>query len=146
MGREVTPRFDRRRSTPAGAAALRTVVIDDSRPLRALARAHLEVDGGFVVVGEGSDGASGIEAVRRHRPAVVLLDIRMPGMDGFAALPRIRELVPAAYIVVHSSLDPSEAAGRAHAMGADAYLMKDACAALPDRLRSLLAPLQRRSA
>jgi DNA-binding NarL/FixJ family response regulator len=59
------------------------LIVDDHADFRAGARALLEVDG-FEVLGEAADGESALEATRRLRPQVVLLDIQLPGMDGFA--------------------------------------------------------------
>src|SRR5918995_903938 len=61
---------------------------DDHPDFRAGARALLEADG-FDVVGEAADGESALEATRRLRPRVVLLDIQLPGMDGFHVAERL---------------------------------------------------------
>ena len=68
---------------------VRTVlIVDDHADFRAGARALLEVDG-FQVVGEAADGDAALEAARRLRPQVVLLDIQLPGIDGFAVAERL---------------------------------------------------------
>jgi DNA-binding NarL/FixJ family response regulator len=59
------------------------LIVDDHPSFRATARAILEADG-FEVVGEAEDGTSALEAVQRLRPDVVLLDVQLPDMDGFA--------------------------------------------------------------
>jgi DNA-binding NarL/FixJ family response regulator len=64
------------------------LIVDDHADFRAGARALLEVDG-FRVLGEAADGESALEAARRLRPQVVLLDIQLPGMDGFAVADRL---------------------------------------------------------
>ena len=64
------------------------LIVDDHADFRAGARALLEVDG-FRVLGEAEDGESSLEAARRLRPQVVLLDIQLPGMDGFAVADRL---------------------------------------------------------
>jgi DNA-binding NarL/FixJ family response regulator len=64
------------------------LIVDDHEDFRAGARALLEVDG-FRVLGEAADGESALEAARRLRPEVVLLDIQLPGMDGFAVADRL---------------------------------------------------------
>ena len=58
------------------------LIVDDHPSFRAIARVLLESDG-FDVVGEAQDGAEAIEAARRLRPEVVLLDVQLPDMDGF---------------------------------------------------------------
>jgi DNA-binding NarL/FixJ family response regulator len=81
----------------------RTVlIVDDHAPFRTAARALLEA-GGFDVVGEAGDGRAAIEAVGALRPEVVLLDVRLPDIDGFAVAERLAEegLTPA--IVLTSS-------------------------------------------
>jgi CheY-like chemotaxis protein len=67
---------------------LSLLIVDDHADFRAGARALLEVDG-FRVLGEAADGESALEAARRLRPQVVLLDIQLPGMDGFAVADRL---------------------------------------------------------
>ena len=64
------------------------LIVDDHADFRAGARALLEVDG-FEVLGEAGDGVSALEAARRLRPQVVLLDVQLPGMDGFAVADRL---------------------------------------------------------
>lgn len=59
------------------------LIVDDHAGFRAAVRAFLE-DGGFEVVGEASDGRSAIDAIRRLRPEIVLLDVKLPDRDGFA--------------------------------------------------------------
>jgi DNA-binding NarL/FixJ family response regulator len=67
----------------------RTVlIVDDHDEFRAAARALLEAEG-FAVVGEAADGAGAIEAVAALRPAVVLLDVQLPGLDGIAVAERV---------------------------------------------------------
>ena len=64
------------------------VIVDDHAPFRAQARELLEAEG-FVVAGEAPDGATALESVRRIRPDVVLLDVQLPGLDGFAVAERL---------------------------------------------------------
>ena len=111
-------------SVPAArTAAVRVVIVDDTQDLRELLTLAL-TRGGMDVVGEAGDGLAGIEAVRLERPDVVLLDLSMPVMDGLEALPSIRDLVPAAKIIVLSGFGAGQMSRRALAMGADGYLQK----------------------
>ena len=81
----------------------RTVLIVDDHPaFRRRARELLEEDG-FEVVGEAQDGESAVEASSRLRPDVVLLDIQLPGLDGFAAAERIVAQGTSASVVLISS-------------------------------------------
>ena len=76
------------------------LIVDDHAAFRAAARALLQ-DCGFVVVGEAADGATGIAAANELRPDIVLLDIQLPDLDGFAVAERLREGGPS--IVLTSS-------------------------------------------
>jgi DNA-binding NarL/FixJ family response regulator len=81
----------------------RTVLIVDDHPgFRSAARALLEADG-FEVVGEAADGASALAAAERLRPGLVLLDIQLPDLDGFAVAERLASWQPAPAVVLVSS-------------------------------------------
>ena len=68
---------------------MRTIVIvDDNAPFRTLVRAMLSADG-FTVVGEAREGTAAIEVIRRTAPDLVLLDVELPDLDGFAVLQRL---------------------------------------------------------
>lgn len=86
----------------------RTVLIVDDHPsFRASARRMLEADG-YEVVGEAADGSSAIEAVHELQPDVVLLDIRLPDVDGFQVAERLAENGGASAVVLTSSHDRSD--------------------------------------
>jgi signal transduction histidine kinase len=76
------------------------------------------------VVGEAGDGAEAIPRIGESRADVVLLDLSMPGMDGFETIPRIRERSPEVGIVVFSALDAKAASECACSRGADGYVEK----------------------
>ena len=78
------------------------LIVDDHADFRAGARALLEVDG-FEVLGEAQDGESALEAARRLRPQVVLLDIQLPGMDGFEVAERLAAGADPPMVVLTSS-------------------------------------------
>jgi len=82
----------------------RVLVVDDHADFRASARALLEADG-FEVVGEAATGAEAIAAAGRLRPGLVLLDIRLPDLDGFAVAQRLAELAEPPEVVLVSSRD-----------------------------------------
>jgi DNA-binding NarL/FixJ family response regulator len=88
-------------ATVSGVA--RTVLIVDDHPaFRSAARALLEA-AGFEVVGEAADGASALEAVRVLRPEIVLLDVQLPDLDGFAVAERLSgDGVPPAIVLTSS--------------------------------------------
>ena len=80
------------------------LIVDDHKGFRASARALLEAEG-FEVVGEAADGPEAIEAVAILRPRVVLLDIQLPGIDGFAVAERLAQLSRPPAVVLVSTRD-----------------------------------------
>jgi DNA-binding NarL/FixJ family response regulator len=116
----------------------RVLVVDDAANLRDLLTILLEAEDDFVVVGTAPDGAAAIEAASRLTPDIVLLDLLMPVMDGLQALPRLRELLPQASIVIFSGFEDSALSPEAAAAGADAYIEKGVSVTrLVGRLREL---------
>jgi NarL family two-component system response regulator LiaR len=99
-------------------------LVDDVPELRELTRYGMEEDPGFEVVGEAGDGRSAIEGITRTAPAAVLLDLSMPDMNGFEAIPLIREQHPAIAIIVLSGFSGDRMAAKAAERGADAYVVK----------------------
>ena len=85
--------------------AVRSVlIVDDHEAFRAAARALLEADG-FDVVGEAGDGATAIQAAAALRPNIVLLDIQLPGADGFLVAEQLARIPDAPAVVLISSRD-----------------------------------------
>lgn len=82
------------------------LIVDDHEAFRASARALLQAEG-FDVVGESVEGGSALRAVSDLRPQVVLLDIQLPDMDGFAVASRLAETVDPPAVVLTSSRDAS---------------------------------------
>lgn len=80
----------------------RVVIVDDHDGFRAVARALLESDG-FAVVGEAADGRRAVSVAARLRPAIVLLDVHLPDMDGFAVCRLLAELPQPPAVVLISS-------------------------------------------
>ncbi len=78
------------------------LIVDDHAPFRRVVREMLERDG-FRVVGEAADGMGAVDAVRRFRPDVVLLDVHLPGDDGFVVCERLQGLPPVPAVVMTSS-------------------------------------------
>src|SRR6476661_4555914 len=78
------------------------VIVDDDARFRSQARDVLEADG-FVVIGEAVDGASGLEAARTLRPDYVLLDIGLPGMEGFEVAKTLAAGGPPPWVVLTAS-------------------------------------------
>jgi DNA-binding NarL/FixJ family response regulator len=112
-------------ATPdAGAAPLRLLIADDRARTRRALRALLAVHPGFEVVGEAADGEAAVEGVERLQPDLVLLDVRMPRLDGIEATVRIKARWPAVRVVAHSLA--VERRGDVLAAGADAFVPKGA--------------------
>lgn len=103
---------------------LRVVVADDEANVRDILRMSLQLDDGFLVCNEAADGEEAIRVVREENPDILVLDLRMPGLGGLDALPRLREAAPSTQIVVLSALPESEMGRQAIAAGADGYLEK----------------------
>ena len=107
------------------------LLVDDEELVRFGLRTVLEASGGFEVVGEAGDGAAGVDATRRLRPDVVLIDIRMPRMDGLDATRRILALPDPPQVAVLTTFHLDEYVYAALAAGAAGFLLKDTP---PDRL------------
>ena len=103
--------------------ASRVLIVDD-HPLTRDALAALLDQHGFAVVGQAADGAEAIECARRLQPQIVLLDLSMPGMDGFEALPRLRAAAPTCEVVVLTASGTEDNLLRAIRAGAAGYLLK----------------------
>ena len=87
---------------------LRVLLVDDSGSVRAVVRRFFSWTGDIVVVGEAADGESAVEKVLDLSPDVVLMDLMMPGMDGYAATERIMEVRPTPIIVLSSSANRNQ--------------------------------------
>jgi DNA-binding NarL/FixJ family response regulator len=105
--------------------SLRVVIADDQALVRAGFRLILEEVGGFQVVGEAADGEQAIAAVRRHRPDLVLMDVRMPNLDGIEATRRIVSAGASCRIVILTTFDLDEHVFAALRAGASGFLLKD---------------------
>jgi DNA-binding NarL/FixJ family response regulator len=103
--------------------AIRVLVVDDHEVVRSGLASLLE--GTQVeVVALASGGDEALPLARRHRPDIVLLDIRMNGMDGLATLEELRRTVPECRVIMLSSYDNPTYVARANALGASDYLLK----------------------
>ncbi len=103
---------------------VRVVVVDDEPMVCAHLRTILGSAPDVEVVGEAQDGAAAVEAVVRHRPHVVLMDLRMPGVDGLTATERIARLPEAPAVVVLTTFDADQHVLRALRAGASGFLVK----------------------
>jgi two-component system NarL family response regulator len=124
----------------SGARALRVVIADDHPVYRDGLKTILEAEADIEVVAEAGDGREAIARFKEHRPDLVLLDLRMPRMDGVDAAAAILRLDPAARILVLTTFDGDEDIHRALAAGAKAYLLKEAPRAeIVQAIRAVLA-------
>jgi DNA-binding NarL/FixJ family response regulator len=108
-----------------GRVVTRVLVVDDEALVRAGLRMVLGSAHDLEVVGEAEDGAAAVEAVRRHRPDVVLMDVRMPRMDGITATRELARLDPAVRVLVLTTFDLDDNVFRALEAGASGFLLKD---------------------
>jgi len=100
------------------------VVVDDEPMVCAHLRTILGSSGSIEVVGEAHDGAAGVEEVVRTRPDVVLMDLRMPGVDGLTAIERIAKMADPPAVVVLTTFDADQYVLRALRAGAAGFLVK----------------------
>lgn len=108
--------------------SIRVVLIDDTRMFRDGLRLIINMEEDMEVVGTAGDGAEGVELVRREQPDVVLMDIRMPGMDGVEATRRIKAEWPQIHVVTLTTYSDDELMMEALKAGAVGYLVKDLAA------------------
>jgi DNA-binding NarL/FixJ family response regulator len=107
--------------------AIRVILVDDQALVRTGFRMILEDEPGIEVVGEAADGRAGVEAAERLHPDVVVMDIRMPVLDGIAATRRIVRdgAAPNARVLVLTTFDADENVVEALRAGASGFLLKD---------------------
>jgi DNA-binding NarL/FixJ family response regulator len=119
-----------------GVNQVRVLIADDQRLFAEALEAILSTDGRINVVARAADGGGAVELAREHKPDVVLMDIAMPVLDGFAATEQIRAQVPAARVIIVSGSDATQDISRARAVGAAGYVTKDQIAG--DLLQAIL--------
>ena len=108
------------------AEPIRVLVVDDQQLLRAGFRVILESEADIEVVGEAADGVEALELARDTRPDVVLMDVRMPRLDGLTATERLLASAAPPRVVVLTTFDQNEYVVRALRAGAYGFLLKDA--------------------
>jgi DNA-binding NarL/FixJ family response regulator len=105
---------------------IRVLLVDDQSLLRMGFRLILEAEPDIEVVGEAGDGATGVSMASALRPDVVLMDVRMPGMDGIAATASITAAGPAPKVLILTTFDLDEYVFSGLKAGASGFLLKDA--------------------
>ncbi|WP_148615945.1 response regulator [Nocardioides rubriscoriae] len=106
-------------------APVRVVVVDDQDLVRDGLVSVLSQQDGIEVVGDAADGEQAITVVTRLAPDVVLMDARMPVLDGIAATARLKDVLPTSRVVILTTFDDADLVGDALAAGAVGYLLKD---------------------
>lgn len=109
--------------TPSG-PSVSVLVADDELLIRAGLRAVLGADAGLEIVAEATTGREAVDLTLRHRPDVVLMDIRMPELDGLTATEEIRRLRPAQAVIVLTTFGEAPYIDRAVEIGVDGFLIK----------------------
>ncbi|WP_077798592.1 response regulator transcription factor [Streptomyces sp. JHA26] len=107
------------------ADAIKVLLVDDHQVVRRGLRTFLEVQDDIEVVGEAADGAEGVERAEQLKPDVILMDVKMPGMDGVDALRRLRELDHPARVLIVTSFTEQRTVVPALRAGAAGYVYKD---------------------
>jgi DNA-binding NarL/FixJ family response regulator len=105
---------------------IRVLLVDDQSLLRTGFRMILEVESDIEVVGEAADGKSGVSMASALHPDVVLMDVRMPGMDGIAATASITAAGPASKVLILTTFDLDQYVFAGLKAGASGFLLKDA--------------------
>ncbi len=105
---------------------IRILLVDDQQLFREGLRTLLSVQPGFEVVGEAGNGEEALRLAAMLHPQVVLMDVRMPVLDGVAATRRLRAALPECRVIVLTTFDDDEYVFEALRVGAVGYLLKDA--------------------
>lgn len=106
-------------------APLPVLIVDDQGPFRAIARQVVELTPGFEVVGEAETGEDAVRMATELRPAMVLMDINLPGINGIEATSRILAQAPTTRVVLLSTYRESDLPADALACGARRYVHKE---------------------
>jgi DNA-binding NarL/FixJ family response regulator len=111
---------------PEELASVRLAIVDDSEPVRSGIRLMLSGEHDFDIIGEAADGREAVELCRRTRPKLVLMDVRMPRMDGLTATRVIKQEFPNTSVLMLTMHDNKDYLLEAIRAGAAGYVLKDA--------------------
>lgn len=115
---------------------IKVLIVDDYEPARKAFRELLEQEEGIQVIGEAADGREAIAKYQELHPQVILMDVKMPRMNGITATGRIKKQSPEAKVIILSAYDEKDLAEKAMNLGASAYLTKNQ--AVEDIIRTIL--------
>jgi DNA-binding NarL/FixJ family response regulator len=116
-------------TTAGDAPSIRVLLCDDQRLIRQGLRLLLDNESGISIVGEAADGEEALTQAQILQPSVILMDIRMPRLDGVRATSRLRDSLPDCHVLVLTTYADDELVLAALRAGAKGYLLKDADAA-----------------
>lgn len=104
---------------------IRIAIVDDTRMFREALRRFIDLEPGMTVIGTASDGQDGLELIRQDPPDLVLMDIRMPVMDGVQATRALKAEWPRIHVIMLTTFSDDEFIFEAIKAGAAGYLLKD---------------------
>jgi NarL family two-component system response regulator YdfI len=104
---------------------IKIIIADDHLIIRQGLRLILEIEDEFEIIGEASDGAEALKLCKKLKPDVVLMDLRMPNMDGLTAIEKLRIEQPDIAVVILTTFNEDELMFRGLQAGARGYLLKD---------------------
>ena len=104
---------------------IKIIIADDHLIIRQGLRLILETESDFKLVGEASDGAEAVSLCKKLKPDVVLMDLRMPKMDGLTAIEKLRDEQPEIAVIILTTFNEDELMLRGLQAGARGYLLKD---------------------
>jgi len=113
-------------SSDAPTREITTLIVDDHEVVREGLRLALSRAPHIRVIGEASDGASAVALAERRRPDVVIMDVRMPGMDGLAATKILSEKLPETAVLIFTAYSERSLLSRGLESGAKGYILKEA--------------------
>lgn len=116
---------ERRSPIPSAVMAVRVLIVDDQAAFRAAAREVVAATRGFEVAGEAASGEESIAAARRLHPDLVLMDVRLPGVDGLEASRQIKTENNAITVFLLSTYDEEEFSARIASARAAAFIPKE---------------------
>ncbi|NYG58351.1 DNA-binding NarL/FixJ family response regulator [Nocardioides daedukensis] len=104
---------------------IRVLIVDDDPLVRSALGLMIGGQGDIEIIGEAADGAAGVRSARRQRPDVVLMDIRMPTLNGLEATRQLRDENDPPHVIVLTTFDADDYVLEAIAAGADGFILKD---------------------